>query len=173
MSSIRNRCLIHAQWFRLPSRSRDGITWRNPPVPEVKFGITGAAPIRVDTLEYFGSLGLQINEVYGMSESTAAATVSTTRVHQWGSCGFQLPGMEVKAFKVDSDDINKRTECPRAPQLDSTDESYQGELCFCGRSISDLRPMLLNVSFRFMSFFHSHSGHSYHSFVFFFLVDHV
>jgi len=102
---------------------------------KVKFGITGAAPIRVDTLEYFGSLGLQINEVYGMSESTAAVTVSTTRVHQWGSCGFQLPGMEVKAFKVDSDDINKRTECPRAPQLDSTDESFQGELCFRGRSI--------------------------------------
>ena len=142
--------------------------WRNlAPVPEVKFGITGAAPIRVDTLEYFGSLGLQINEVYGMSESTAAVTVSTTRVHQWGSCGFQLPGMEVKAFKVDSDDINKRTECPRAPQLDSTDESFQGELCFRGRSILEqFRPMLpMFHSDSFPFFHHIFHSHSYHSFV--------
>lgn len=102
---------------------------------QLKFGITGAAPIRVDTLEYFASLGLQINEVYGMSESTAAVTVSTDLVHQWGSCGFQLPGMEVKAFKVDDKDINKKTECPAAPRLDSTEESYMGELCFRGRSI--------------------------------------
>lgn len=102
---------------------------------KVKFGITGAAPIRVDTLEYFGSLGLQINEVYGMSESTAAATVSTSKVHQWGSCGFQMPGVEVKAFKVDSENVNSKTECPRAPALDSTDEAFQGELCFRGRSI--------------------------------------
>lgn len=101
---------------------------------KVKFGITGAAPIRVDTLEYFGSLGLQINEVYGMSESTAAATVSTSKVHQWGSCGFQMPGVEVKAFKVDSENVNSKTECPRAPALDSTDEAFQGELCFRGRS---------------------------------------
>ena len=28
-----------------------------------KFGFTGAAPIMVDTLEYFGQLGIQINEV--------------------------------------------------------------------------------------------------------------
>ena len=101
---------------------------------KVKFGITGAAPIRVDTLEYFGSIGLDINEVYGMSESTAAATVSTSLAHQWGSCGFSLPGVEVKAFKV-KDDLNDKTECPRAPALDAMDESFQGELCFRGRSI--------------------------------------
>jgi len=38
-----------------------------------KFGFTGAAPIQVDTLEYFGSLGIQINELYGMSEVRAVA----------------------------------------------------------------------------------------------------
>ena len=30
-----------------------------------KFGFTGAAPIMTETLEYFGQLGIQINEVYG------------------------------------------------------------------------------------------------------------
>jgi len=101
----------------------------------LKFGATGAAPIRVDTLQYFGSLGITINEVYGMSESCAACTVSTVRAHLWGSCGFQLPGVEVKAFKVDPTDVNKKEECPRAPSMDAAEDKYQGELCFRGRSI--------------------------------------
>jgi len=102
---------------------------------ECKFGLTGAAPIRKDTLEFFGSLGLQINEVYGMSECTGACTMSTDQAHQWGSCGWELPGAEVKAFLVDPKDMNKKTECPRAPDLDCIEEQYQGELCFRGRNI--------------------------------------
>jgi len=102
---------------------------------QCKFGFTGAAPIRVDTLEYFGSLGLFINEVYGMSECTGACTVSLDEAHQWGSCGWELPGVEVRAFIVNPLDFNKKTECPKAPSLTETDEKYQGELCFRGRNI--------------------------------------
>jgi len=102
---------------------------------ECKFGMTGAAPIRVDTLEYFGSLGLPINEVYGMSECTGAATISSPQVHQWGSCGYELSGVEVKAFVCDPTDLNKKTVCPRAPSLEDTSEEYQGELCYRGRNI--------------------------------------
>jgi len=101
---------------------------------ECKFGFTGAAPIRVDTLEYFGSLGLWINEVYGMSECCGACTFSTDQAHQWGSCGWELPGMEVRAFTVDPNDFNKKVECPRAPDITSTEEQYMGELCFRGRN---------------------------------------
>merc|ERR1712060_415961 len=100
-----------------------------------KFALTGAAPIRVDTLEYYGSLGIYINEVYGMSESTAAATLSTDQAHQWGSCGWQFPGTEVKCFKVDPSDLNKKTECPPAPSLDASEDEFQGEICFRGRGI--------------------------------------
>jgi len=102
---------------------------------QCRYGMTGAAPIRVDTLEYFGSLDLTINEVYGMSECTGATTISIPQMHQWGSCGFELPGSEVKAFKVDEVDLNKKTECPRAPTLENTEEEYQGELCYRGRHI--------------------------------------
>jgi len=98
------------------------------------FGFTGAAPIRVDTLEYFGSLGLQINEVYGMSECTGAVTFSTDQAHQWGSCGWAMPGQELKAFIVDPKDINVKTECPRATSLEDDREKVQGELCFRGRN---------------------------------------
>jgi len=102
---------------------------------QCKFALTGAAPIRVDTLEYFGSLGLNINEAYGMSESSGCTTVSSEQAHIWGSCGFSIPGVEIKAFKVDPSDLNKKTECPRSPGLDETDEKFQGELCFRGRTI--------------------------------------
>jgi len=58
-----------------------------------------------------------------------------TECHSWGSCGFELPGMEVKAFIVDPKDFNAKTECKRAPGLDSVEEEFQGELCFRGRAI--------------------------------------
>merc|ERR1712051_575163 len=99
-----------------------------------KYAFTGAAPIRTDTLEYFGSLGIYINEVYGMSESAGCVTMSTDQAHLWGSCGWQLPGSEVKCFKVDPSDLNKKEECPLAPSTDAGEE-FQGEICFRGRGI--------------------------------------
>lgn len=102
---------------------------------QCKYGFTGAAPIRKDTLEYFGSVGIQINEIYGMSECSGACTFSCDECHEWGSCGSEMPGVEVKVFLVDEVDINKKTECPRAPNLDCVEEKYQGEICFRGRNI--------------------------------------
>jgi long-chain-fatty-acid--CoA ligase ACSBG len=102
---------------------------------QCKFAFTGAAPIRVDTLEYYGSLDLCINEVYGMSECCGATTFSLPQKHQWGSCGFEMAGTEVKVFRVSETNMNDKKECPRAPALDSTEEQYQGEICFRGRHI--------------------------------------
>jgi long-chain-fatty-acid--CoA ligase ACSBG len=112
-----------------------GAVKSNLGLSQLKFGFTGAAPIRVDTLEYFGSLGIGINEVYGMSECTGACTWSLDEAHLWGSCGFEMPGVEVCAFKVDDRDLNKKVACPRSPALDALDDQYQGELCFRGRNI--------------------------------------
>merc|ERR1711920_48599 len=102
---------------------------------QCKFACTGAAPIRVDTVQYFGSLGIYINEMYGMSESTGVVTCSTDQAHEWGSCGWQLPSTQVRIFKVDPSDVNKKQECPRAKRLDSSEEEFQGEICFRGRGI--------------------------------------
>ena len=97
-----------------------------------KFGFTGAAPISTDTLEYFGSLGIQINEVYGMSECTGATTFSTDAAHVWGSCGWTAAGMEVKIFQ---DGGSTNVECPAAASLFAPTEAEQGEVCFRGRHI--------------------------------------
>ena len=58
--------------------------------------VTGAAPISMRTLEFFLSLGLPICECYGMSECTAATTVSTPGRYRSGKAGFVLPGAEVR-----------------------------------------------------------------------------
>ena len=54
------------------------------------FGFTGAAPISKETLQFFGVLGIQINEVYGMSECAGATTCSIDQAHVWGSCSLSL-----------------------------------------------------------------------------------
>merc|ERR1739838_759038 len=43
--------------------------------------------------------------------------------------------MEVRAFKVDPSDINKKEEVPRADDTTVTDEAFMGELCYRGRHI--------------------------------------
>uniref|UniRef100_A0A7S0GVF9 AMP-dependent synthetase/ligase domain-containing protein n=1 Tax=Amorphochlora amoebiformis TaxID=1561963 RepID=A0A7S0GVF9_9EUKA len=100
---------------------------------ELKFGFTAAAPIQKETLEYYGSLGILVNEVYGMSECTGATTISLDEVHEWGSCGFAAPGCEVKILREAKD--GKYEECPRAKDMFNATEEEQGEICFRGRHI--------------------------------------
>jgi len=102
---------------------------------ECKFGFTGAAPIAKDTLEYFGALGIQINEVYGMSECTGATTWSTDEAHVWGSCGWTMAGTEVKIFRPADSAGGKLQECPKTEDMFTPTEEEQGEICFRGRHI--------------------------------------
>ena len=60
------------------------------------YNVTSAAPIAKETLEFFASLGVLINEVYGMSECTGPATVSTPDKFRIGWVGWPLPGAEIK-----------------------------------------------------------------------------
>jgi long-subunit acyl-CoA synthetase (AMP-forming) len=58
--------------------------------------VTSAAPISRSTLEFFLSLGIPILEVYGQSECTGPATVSTPARYRTGKAGWVLPGTEMK-----------------------------------------------------------------------------
>jgi long-subunit acyl-CoA synthetase (AMP-forming) len=60
------------------------------------FNVTSAAPIAKETLDFFASLGVLINEVYGMSECTGPATMSTPDKFRVGWVGWPLPGAELK-----------------------------------------------------------------------------
>lgn len=59
--------------------------------------VSTAAPISMDTLEFFLSLGIPITEVYGMSECTGPATVSLPEPFQYetGWAGPALLGAEL------------------------------------------------------------------------------
>jgi len=72
---------------------------------------TSAAPISLDTLEFFLSLGIPILEVYGMSECTGPATFSTPHRYRTGRAGYCIPGAEL-AIRGEQDEI-----CMRGPHV--------------------------------------------------------
>jgi len=80
--------------------------------------ITGAAPIRLDTLNYFGSIGIHIVEVYGMSENAGPQNCGQSGYFTAGSCGRTMPGAELKIdFQA------------------GRDKEGEGEVCFRGRHV--------------------------------------
>jgi long-chain acyl-CoA synthetase len=58
--------------------------------------VSGAAPIAPDVLRFFLALGLEICEVYGLSESTGATTFNRPGHARFGTVGPPLPGIEVR-----------------------------------------------------------------------------
>jgi long-subunit acyl-CoA synthetase (AMP-forming) len=57
---------------------------------------TSTAPISLETLRFFVSLGIPIMEVYGMSECTGPATFSYPDRYRLGKVGLAIDGTEVK-----------------------------------------------------------------------------
>ena len=68
--------------------------------------------MRKETMEYSASLDIAINTGYGMSNLVLAATFSTPIAHQWGSCGHELAGCEVKIFRVENKRRQKEARVP-------------------------------------------------------------
>ena len=61
---------------------------------ELKWAVSGAAPIPKETLGFFAGIGIPITELWGMSELSCAATVSHPRDTKFGTVGKLVPGME-------------------------------------------------------------------------------
>ncbi len=57
---------------------------------------TGAAPIGLETLDFFASLGITVYEGYGMSETTGVATCPEAGRPRFGTVGKALPGVEIR-----------------------------------------------------------------------------
>ena len=80
--------------------------------------LTGAAPISRDTLEFLASLGIDVGEVYGMSETCGLGTTSMPYQFKFGSCGPITPTTELKTEHVEG-----------------RDKPGEGEICFRGRHL--------------------------------------
>ncbi len=63
---------------------------------QVRWSVSGAAPIPVEVLDYFGNLGLPICELWGMSELSCCATMNPPDDIRVGTVGKALPGVELK-----------------------------------------------------------------------------
>jgi long-chain acyl-CoA synthetase len=58
--------------------------------------ITSAAPISPELLQFFGSLDIRIQEVYGQSEDCGPSTMNQSDAIRFGSGGRAFPGAEVR-----------------------------------------------------------------------------
>jgi long-subunit acyl-CoA synthetase (AMP-forming) len=58
--------------------------------------VSGAAPVRKDVLDFFLSVGVEICEGYGMTESTAIATLNYPGSAHVGTVGRPMPGIELR-----------------------------------------------------------------------------
>jgi len=61
-----------------------------------RFGVSAAAPIASEILEYFMSLGVPIHEAYGMTENAAIATTNRPGRVRLGTVGEPYPQIELK-----------------------------------------------------------------------------
>jgi long-subunit acyl-CoA synthetase (AMP-forming) len=63
---------------------------------QLELACSGAAPIGMETLRFFASLGIVIHEGYGMTETTGIATMPPVGAPRFGTVGQALPGVELK-----------------------------------------------------------------------------
>lgn len=63
---------------------------------QLQVALSGAAPISVSTLEFFASIGLPVHEGYGMTETTAFASVQPHGRPKLGTIGRPLPGVQAR-----------------------------------------------------------------------------
>jgi long-subunit acyl-CoA synthetase (AMP-forming) len=63
---------------------------------ETEWLISGAAPIAVETLEFFLALGMPIQELWGMSETSCCATINPRDAIKVGTCGPAIPGVTLR-----------------------------------------------------------------------------
>ena len=62
----------------------------------IRLFISGSAPLSRDVAEWFHAAGMLIVEGYGMTESSAAATVNLPDSFRFGTVGPPLPGTEMR-----------------------------------------------------------------------------
>lgn len=74
----------------------------------------GAAPLKKSTRDFFCELDMPLLNLYGMTETSGGATFSNIIKFKLDTCGFPLPGTEMK--------------------IHNPDENGEGEVCMRGRS---------------------------------------
>ncbi len=64
--------------------------------PKLKCFVSGGAPLSKEIAEFFCVIGLPVLEGYGLTETSAPATVNTLKQMKIGTVGKPLPGIDIK-----------------------------------------------------------------------------
>jgi Long-chain acyl-CoA synthetases (AMP-forming) len=75
----------------------------------VRFAVSGSAPLGARLGHFFHSLGIVILEGYGLTETTAPATVNLAKRSKIGTVGLPLPGVAVRT--ADDGEIQVKGVC--------------------------------------------------------------
>ena len=62
----------------------------------LRLGISGAAPLGIDVLEFFSALGILVIEGYGLTETSSSLSVNEETSYKLGTVGRPVAGCEVK-----------------------------------------------------------------------------
>ncbi len=62
----------------------------------IRIGISGAAPLGIDVLEFFRSLNMLVIEGYGLTETSSSLSVNDPDDYRFGTVGRVVDGSEVK-----------------------------------------------------------------------------
>ncbi|WP_022883877.1 AMP-dependent synthetase/ligase [Glaciibacter superstes] len=104
----------------------------------VKYAVSGSAPLGEYLGHFFHSLGIVILEGYGLTESTAPATVNLATKSKIGTVGPPLPGVSVRVIddgEVEVKGVNIFKEYWKNPQ--ATAEAFDDEGWFKTGDIGD------------------------------------
>jgi long-chain acyl-CoA synthetase len=88
----------------------------------VKFAVSGSAPLGAHLGHFFHSLGIVILEGYGLTETTAPATVNLATKAKIGTVGPALPGVSVRVMddgEIEVKGVNVFTEYWQNPDATS------------------------------------------------------
>ncbi|MDR1124382.1 MAG: AMP-binding protein [Elusimicrobiota bacterium] len=89
---------------------------------KVRFCISGAAPLSLDTLQRFeGQLEVPLLEGYGLTETSPIVSVNTLHSRRHGTVGINIPYLKIRITDDDGNELPRNTE---------------GEICVKGESVT-------------------------------------
>ena len=62
----------------------------------LRVGVSGAAPLGIDVLEFFNALGMLVIEGYGLTETASSLTVNDPDDFRFGTVGHAVEGTEIR-----------------------------------------------------------------------------